>query len=245
VSTRTYMVGRIPRAISLGETCRAHIPIYLCCNEVYPMSEAIHEAEDITAKFSEFFPPDDPDSTWLFRLMILRDDVHHNRAKLRVKDDAGAEEVWELTYCLRMLSVSLVEANSIFAHKLGQFAKRPPDDVAKKMAPLLQSGIAKLKAVVEPLKTLRDALGGHVRPQNVGTTEVDVVAQVITNHPELAGTVRIGGLPETVSYRGLTLNSILFAWPDVDVIFPRQRGQGHYAAKAADCARNSNSMGLT
>jgi hypothetical protein len=29
------------------------------------------------------------------------------------------------------------------------------------------------------------------------------------------------------------------------VIFPRLRGQGDYAANAADCARNSNSMGLT
>ena len=59
----------------------------------------------------------------------------------------------------------------------------------------------------------------------------------------------VGGGRDTASVvhskHGVTARGCARARAFLPLIFPRLRGQGDYAANAADCARNSNSMGLT
>ncbi len=61
-------------------------------------------------KLVELFPPDLPDSPWLLRLMIIRDDLDHELRNVWLADDATVEDSWKSVYHIRRLAVSVHEA---------------------------------------------------------------------------------------------------------------------------------------
>ncbi len=162
-----------------------------------------------------FFPPDDPESPWLLRLMILRDDLRYEIEHLGLQPESDSDAVWRMTYALRRATVSLLEAKSILAYEGARAAKRPADDVMRALAPFIQDSLATLEAAKGPLTRLPDALGAHVRPQNAAKSLPCVEATVLANYPNLKGTVRVLASTDENSYRGLTATAILFAWPNV------------------------------
>lgn len=181
------------------------------------MADAPPETHEYKGKLVEFFPPDDPDSPWLLRLMIIRDDLDFEVRNLGLKEDAGPEDAWRTTYFLRRISVTLLEAASILGHEVGKAAKKPEDEAMKKLAPSLRQAINVVNSHRDELKRLRDSIGAHVQPQNADTANPGVAKRVLEQLPNMAGTVRLNhsGFRD-VSYRQLSGTSLLFAWPDAD-----------------------------
>lgn len=180
------------------------------------MADTPPEIHEYKGKLVEFFPPDDPDSPWLLRLMIIRDDLDFEVRNLGLDKDAGPEDAWRTTYFLRRISVTLLEAASILGHEVGKVAKKPEDEAMKKLAPSLREAINIVHSHRGELERLRDSIGAHVRPQNADK-DPDVEKRVLEQLPNMAGTIRMNHSSlANVSYRELSGNSLLFAWPDAD-----------------------------
>lgn len=181
------------------------------------MADTPPEVHEYKGKLVEFFPPDDPDSPWLLRLMIIRDDLDFEVRNLGLKEDAGPEDAWRTTYFLRRISVTLLEAASILGHDVGKAAKKPEDEAMKKLAPSLREAINIVNSHREELERLRDSIGAHVRPQNADKANPGVEKRVLEQLANMAGTIRTNHSSlANVSFRELSVNSLLFAWPDAD-----------------------------
>src|SRR5260221_7424446 len=128
-----------------------------------PTQSWVHKC---SAMLPQFFPPDDPDSYWLLRLAIIRDDLRYELHSLGLNLTDGLEEVWRTSYFLRRISITLLEARSIFEWEIGRLTKHPPNRLFKAMTPRLRRAIAILTKAKSTLEQLRNAVGGHVRPQN-------------------------------------------------------------------------------
>jgi hypothetical protein len=61
--------------------------------------------QEFHGKLNEFFPTDHPNSPWLLRLMLIRDDVHFEFASIH-KDAKGVDDTWLRSYFLRRISVA-------------------------------------------------------------------------------------------------------------------------------------------
>jgi hypothetical protein len=178
--------------------------------------------QEIHAKLNEFFPPDHPNSPWLLRLMLIRDDVHFEWSSIH-KEAAGVDENWRLTYFLRRISISLLEAKNIFCYEFGDYLKkhkaadpRKQDATLLALTPHFDEAIAIVTDVAPQLRGLRDSVGAHLRPEYADTKLRKIERMVLNNHPMLEGTVKILGPTEEVSYRALSAFAILFAWPEAD-----------------------------
>ena len=90
-----------------------------------------------------FFPPDDPESPWMLRLMIIRDDLNFELNGTRLGPSDRVDEVWRSTYFIRRISVTLLEAASVLGHEVGRVAKTPTDDVMQHL------GIRSVEPVLE------------------------------------------------------------------------------------------------
>jgi hypothetical protein len=148
--------------------------------------------------------------------MIIRDDLAFEMNGLKLHADDGPERVWQTTYFLRRISVSLLEATSIFQHDVGAAIKRPTTDTMRKLAPLLRKAIKTVGKRRRALEALRNPIGAHVRPRNADKS-IDVEKKVLRQHPQFGGTAWIHPteLLKT-SYRGLSQGALLLAWPDAD-----------------------------
>lgn len=198
------------------------IPGYLLPNELPNRTLGRHavtnpnETQRIRRRLQEFFPSDDPESAWLLRLMIIRDDLKFEVENLGLPADADGQRVWQTVYFLRRITITLTEARAILAHKAGPFLKRADGDAYRALAPHVRDTVAALDTFLPPLANVRNALGAHVRPQNAEGAEEGVEGRVLANHPKLEGTVHILGPTRDVSYRELSTTALLFAWPDAD-----------------------------
>jgi hypothetical protein len=169
------------------------------------------------AKLHEFFPDDDPDSYWLLRLAIIRDDLTFELKGLGLsKDDDGAA-VWRCTYFLRRLSITLGEAESIFSAEVGPHAKQGEQDAIREMRPRLQKAIATLQRHRPTFDRLRNAIGAHVRPSSSklkGDT-IPVEQRVLRNHREWEAQpiVDLTTSEETCLHE-ISKTAVLFAWPE-------------------------------
>lgn len=171
----------------------------------------------VTAKLVELFPESVSESPWLLRLMVIRDDVEYELRNLALKPDDGAEEIWRCTYFIRRLSTSLMEAESIFASEVGKFAKKAGDPEVSKLSPRLREAMTVARNAAALLKPIRDAVGAHIRPQNVDPRGESVEARVLRNFPNLSGTGLLSPdvLHET-TFREFTTIAPVLAWPDVN-----------------------------
>lgn len=181
------------------------------------MADTPPEIHEYKGKLVEFFPPDDADSPWLLRLMIIRDDLDFEVQNLGLEEDAGPEDAWRTTYFLRRISVTLLEAANILKFEVGKATKRPEDEAMKKLAPSLRRALDTIKAHEDELERLRNSIGAHVRPQNADKANPSVEKQVLEQLPNMAGTIRANHSSlANVSYRELSGASLFFAWPDAD-----------------------------
>lgn len=53
---------------------------------------------EVAGRMAELFPPGHPDSPWLIRLMIIRDDVEFEFRSLWLNPDATTDDCWRCTY---------------------------------------------------------------------------------------------------------------------------------------------------
>jgi len=167
----------------------------------------------IKATLAELFPPDDPNSSWLLRLAVLRDDLEHE-LKPKPGGDDEARGMWLQIYGLRKLSITLDELKNIFSHEAFLQTVDWPVDVVR--------GVRELTVAVEDLtkklQPIRDALGAHVRPANAVHTKpkADPTPEVLRAHSgmeiEVVLDMKTGS--ET-SLCGLTSLAFVFAWPEV------------------------------
>jgi hypothetical protein len=77
-------------------------------------------------KLSELFPPDDPTSSWMLRLAILRDDLEHEYAEMGPPvhpNEPSMREVWRTMYSARKICVTLEEVRNIFVKEASAFVK--------------------------------------------------------------------------------------------------------------------------
>ena len=172
------------------------------------MADVVFEITEVKAKLQEFFPPTDDNSPWLLRLAIIRDDVHfefsNTHRKLEGQDD------WLLTYNLRRLTASLMEAKHVLVHNVQGYLKagEKTDATLANLAVQVRNVIKDVEAACELLKPIRDSIGGHV--------EIKDALKVLSNHPLLEGSVTVLGHSESNSYREVSKYSVLFTIPDAD-----------------------------
>jgi hypothetical protein len=177
----------------------------------------VNEPLSVSGRLADLFPPDHPDSPWLLRLLILRDDIWYEIINLPLGADSTSDDVWRCSYFLRRLSVSILEARAILAYEGGKASKRARDEVMVGLAPHIKDVIANVEQVVQTLDPIRNAIGAHMRPQNADSDGPCVESRVLQNLPNLAGeaTVSFGTLDQT-TFRKISMNALLFAWPDID-----------------------------
>lgn len=100
---------------------------------------------------------------------------------------------------------------------VGKAAKRGTDELTKRLGDYLRKAITAVEEAAVIVEPIRNSIGAHLRPQNGDPAGDSVEPRVLSNHKELGGIVRIAfDDPRQSNFRSLTLNSLLFAWPDVD-----------------------------
>lgn len=171
---------------------------------------------EVKGLLSDLFPVDHPATPWLLRLMIIRDDVDFEFRNLWLDKNAGPEESWRCTYFIRRMTVSLMEALAVLACEGGKESKRAKDEVMVALGPHVRDTTEALEEAARLLEPVRNAVGAHLRPQNVDPKGGSVEARVIKNCPKLQGEARVclEDLQKS-SYRSLTVNSLAFVWPEV------------------------------
>lgn len=166
---------------------------------------------------SQLFPIDHPATPWLLRLMVIRDDLEYEFRSIWLGDDPSNEDTWRCTYFLRRISISLVEAHAVLSYQVGKESKRAKDDLMLALAPHIRAATAALDEANRLVAPLRNAVGAHLRPKYADPKCDGVEVQVLRNYPLLEGEARISLSDFHAStYRALTVNSLLFAWPDID-----------------------------
>jgi hypothetical protein len=169
------------------------------------------------ARLHEFFPPDDADSYWLLRLAVLRDDLSFELEGLSLSRQADGDDVWRHYYFWRRLSITLLEAQSIFSAEVGPHAKKSETDALQKMRPRLQKAIATLQKHRPTLERVRNTLGGHLRPQNARRKDdpSPVEGDVLRCHQEWVARVTVDLTTSArTSLREISRSGVLFVWPE-------------------------------
>lgn len=189
-----------------------------------------------TKSLSRIFPPDDPDSPWLIRLAILRDDFSYELSQIGLKPDDPPDAVWRCSYMLRKVGITIGEISDIFCD---QIARRVPDLEAKYGAPVgdrLTKAIAAVRAADEYLKPLRDSLGAHMEPKFSNKRKDDPTRTVIEAHGDsefhLVLDLHNGKI---TSMREFTAAAFLFAWPDVKTLEDFARKHDELSDKLFGC----------
>ena len=174
----------------------------------------MNDTISVKGRLADLFPPDNPATPWLIRLMIIRDDLQYEFQSLLLATDASKVDVWLYSYFLRRMSVSFMEARGVLSFEASKESKRAQDDLMNSLAPDVRAAVAVLEEASCLMKPLRDAIGAHVRPQNV-----DPAGKFLHNWKSLEGEAKFCLADfEQSSCRSLTFASAAFAWPDVDSI---------------------------
>jgi hypothetical protein len=152
----------------------------------------------------------------MLRLAIIRDDLAFEVQSLPLTSESSADDVWRTSYFVRRASVSLSEVSNIFRHEVTLLnGEAGADPILRNAQKILNVAIEELDQHRSTIEAVRNSVGAHVRPDNAARS-LDVAARVLANYPALIGEVDIDfvSLPST-SYRGITRNALLFAWPEV------------------------------
>jgi hypothetical protein len=170
----------------------------------------------VSGTLAALFPADHPDSEWLFRLMVLRQDIAYEFEQLGLAEADGPQAVWRCSYFVRKISVSLDEVRCIFVTDVQKSINHSRDDAALGLAPHIAHVRRQVEASHAVLSPIRNGLGAHMRPQNADSSSPTVFADVLRAFPALAGQASID--LERISdsaFHELAVNALVFAWPDV------------------------------
>jgi hypothetical protein len=170
---------------------------------------------------ADFFPPDNPLTSWMFRIAVIRDDLAFEVQGLGLKEDADEGEVWRCNYFVRKVCVTLQEAAGVFAQELQTYGNR-----RRTQSPRLTEMISRAREVVVAARSIvdpmRNALRAHVRPPHFfARFRPSPDAQQLTTTPlnrladQLATIIVDFGDKRRTSYRGATSVASFLAWPDV------------------------------
>jgi hypothetical protein len=170
----------------------------------------------INAKLGDLFPADDPDSSWLLRLAILRDDFEW---EVVPKGDrpGDATEVWLSVYSWRKLAITVGEVKNIFSHDLTQYLEARERGWEPQMVLILRDAIKAVYKADEVLAPIRDGLGAHVRPSNAVQREKkpDPTPEILRRHAEEHFEVVLDARTgEETSFCGVTSMAFMLAWPE-------------------------------
>jgi hypothetical protein len=155
----------------------------------------------------------------MLRLAIIRDDLSFELAHLGLKEEDGSEEVWRCNYFIRKLCITMLEAVGVFSQDVQKLANRGRASLPPKLPALLTRAREILDEARPILEPIRNTVGAHVRPSNAdpgrAAEELTVEAEVIGHHASYPVHVRIDfKTPEQMTFRGLTVVSTFFAWPE-------------------------------
>lgn len=157
------------------------------------------------SRLGDLLPADDPNSPWLFRLWILRDDIDFEVRGLAMEGDAEPIKVWENFYFLRRLAVSICEVRNVWRKEV------PTNLAALELATEEHAEMERVSDIIErtaeALQPLRDALGGHVRLTNAveGPDKPTFEERCLRNFADWTGPIAIGvDNPRLTTFRGLT-----------------------------------------
>jgi len=183
-------------------------------------SEGSNRSEPIFTfrkKLSEFFPPDHPDSTWLLRLTVLRDDFAYEVERLGLKRDDPPGEVWRCAYTLRKIGITIREIKNIFCHELQHMLSKRAATLPPPLVDEIKRAIVAVEEADVMLEPIRNAMGAHVRPRNASQVpNYDPTPDILRAHGESPFEVCVDmGTGRATSFRTLTAAAFLFAWPDV------------------------------
>lgn len=187
----------------------------------------------------QMFDPDGDSTPWLVRLAMIRHDLKFEISQLGLTEDAGPDDVFRTTYFLRRISISVLEAESILNFNLGKFLERMADVWPKDLVDGLNERRATAAAAREKLKTVRDVIGGHLRPKNDATGEPTVIRDVLSTHTGWEVDVTIDTATcEQTSMRDIGMAAFLFAWPEVKNDADLDAKHGEYEAALLPAARS-------
>ena len=167
----------------------------------------------------QLFPHDHPHSGAMWRLAIIRDDLSHELRRCAISRDSDDELGWEHSYYIRRLSVSVLEARSLFQHEIPVVFKellRAPGN--KPWRAKIKEVTKRLDELAKTLEPFRDALGGHVRPNNANQDKENVESYDVQGLRNLASWTADIVIDKKTgygsTYRAFTKSSYLFMWPD-------------------------------
>lgn len=173
---------------------------------------------EYSASLDKLFPPDDPDTLWLLRLAILRDDLTHEVEHLGLTSDAAVKDFWRSTYAIRRLSLIVGEVNNVFVNlvlkqHLHKLRPRSGDEFADRLEALIKR-VDEGYVLLEPI---RNSLGGHVQPKNaLGAQVPDPIPTVIRNFGGSPIALRLDKATGMgTSLHELSTHALFFIWPDV------------------------------
>ncbi len=173
----------------------------------------------ISSKITKLFPSCDSDTEWLIRLMFLHGDLSFEFQNLFLNENDNNEKIWQTSYFLRRIMISLKEIHNIFDYNLKHFIKKNNSEYFKKLSPDLSETFKQTKHTVSLITDYRNAIGAHFRPQNLDKNtknNKNVVTRFLENFPCLQGELQIGIYDYRISnYKQLTSNSSLLLFPDV------------------------------
>lgn len=172
-----------------------------------------------TKSLSRIFPPDDPDSPWLIRLAILRDDFSYELSQIGLKPDDPPDAVWRSTYMLRKIGITIGEVTSIFRSEV---ARRVPDIEVAHGRPIAQK-ITEAIELVRAAHELFKPTTGRFLPRNRAYRRRQQWAAAYWRT-----TVRQRA-------RAGTSAAFLFAWPDVKSVDDYGRKHDELSAKLFAC----------
>src|SRR5580698_4392690 len=137
----------------------------------------------IKAKLGDLFPADDPNSPWLLRLAILRDDFEY---EIVPKGDREGDlsGVWMSFYWWRKRAITIGEVKHIFCHDVANYVKCNSADWRPEFVEKLKESIRAVEEADRAFGPIRDALGAHVRPENAVRTKpkADPTPKVLQRH---------------------------------------------------------------
>ena len=171
----------------------------------------MNDTISVKGRLADLFPPDNPATPWLVRLVIIRDDLQYEFQSLLLATDASKVDVW--LYSFAPSQGRLVHGGaSVLSFDASKESKRAHDDLMNWLAPDVRAAVAALDKASSLMKPVRDAIGAHVRPENVNPA-----GKFLHNWESLEGEARFCLADfEQSSCRSLTFASVAFAWPDVD-----------------------------
>ena len=189
-----------------------------------------------TRKLSELFPPDHPDTPWLLRLAILRDDLSHELHQLPLKQDDPPSAVWRCAYTLRKIGITIDETTSIFRNEIGPRLSDVQLEHGEEFSDKMTRAIESLRAARELLQPLRNSLGAHVDPKNASKRNVDPTRDVIRTHGDSEFYVRLDlHNGQITNFHELTAAAFLFCRPDVKTFEDLDRKHAELSARLAEC----------